>query len=103
MYATRLSDRARLDPYVNMQGSVPLGVLAVLSISLSAIACVVRRQIADISIVCWCALASGTLVYIVNAVCVYYIERYALPLFVTIVIALYASLRALLPCTGGCA
>ena len=40
----------------------------------------------------WCVLLTGVAVYTANAVCVYYMDRYTLPLFITVIVALLVSL-----------
>ena len=93
-YATYLADRARLDPYINLEGSAPLGLLALLAIGFTISACLRKRRLTQTAILALCILFFGTLVYAVNTICVYYMPRYALPLFVATVVALLASIAA---------
>ncbi len=91
-YATYMADHVRLDPYINLAGSACLGFLAMLTIGLSLFACTRKKRPTEISIVAICVLCFGAFVYGVNTVCVYYMDRYALPLFAAIVVALLAAI-----------
>jgi hypothetical protein len=93
-YATYLADRARLDPYISLQGSITLGFLAVLTIGICLCASFRSRRLTETATIALCILFFGALVYGANTVCVYYMDRYALPLFVSIAIALCASVAA---------
>jgi hypothetical protein len=93
-YATYLVDYARVDPYINLEGSVRLGFLVVLTIGLSLFACVRRRRLTENVTVALCVLGFGAFVYGVNTVCVYYMARYTLPLFAAIVVALLVAIAA---------
>jgi len=93
-YATYLADHARLDPYITLQGSITLGFLAVVTICLSLFASLRRRSLTETATIALCILFFGALVYRANTVCVYYLHRYALPLFASVAVALCASIAA---------
>ena len=93
-YAVALADRARQDPYSNLADSIPIGVFSILVTGLTAAACVVRKRLPEMAIVAASILLTGILVFGANAVCVYYMDRYALPLLISIVVALFASVAA---------
>jgi hypothetical protein len=90
--ATVTLDAASRDPYVNFGRTRPLGGLILLDILLGGIACVIGREIPRTVLIGWSALATGIVVFAANSVCVYYMERYTLPLSVTALIALLAPL-----------
>jgi hypothetical protein len=90
--ATVTLDAASRDPYVNFGRMRPLGGLILLDILLGGIACVIGREIPQTVLIGWSALATGIAVFAANNVCVYYMERYTLPLLVTALIALLAPL-----------
>jgi hypothetical protein len=94
-YASYLSDHVRLDPYITLQGSVSLGFFAIVTTCLSVIACVRKGRVTEAATVALSILLFGTLVYGVNTVCIFYLHRYALPLFAAVIVALFASLTAL--------
>ncbi len=93
-YATYLADHARLDPYITLQGSITLGFLAVVAICLSLFASLRRRRLSEMATIALCILLFGAFVYGANTVCVYYLHRYALPLFASVAVALCASIAA---------
>jgi hypothetical protein len=93
-YATYLADHARLDPYITLQGSITLGFLAVVTIGLCLFASLRGRGLTEMATIALCILFFGALVYGANTVCVYYLHRYALPLFASIAVALCASIAA---------
>jgi hypothetical protein len=93
-YATYLADRVRLDPYINLEGLVPIGVFAISTIGLTLYACVRKGRLTETAAFALCVLLYGSLVYGMIMVCVYYMPRYALPLFAAIVVAFLASLAA---------
>jgi uncharacterized ion transporter superfamily protein YfcC len=94
LYATYLADQVRLDPYINLESSAPLGLLAILMICFAISACVRQRRLTQTTILALCLLFFGTVVYGVTMVCMYYMPWYALPLCVAVVIALLASIAA---------
>jgi hypothetical protein len=57
-------------------------------------ACVINRKVPRMVLVGWFALATGILVYITCMLGVFYLDRYALPLLITIVFELLASLAS---------
>jgi hypothetical protein len=93
--ATVTVDAASRDPYVNFGRTRPLGLLILLAILLGGIACVIGRKIPRTVLIGWSALVTGMLVFAANNVCVYYMERYTMPILVTALIALLAALAAL--------
>jgi hypothetical protein len=105
LQATVTLDAASRDPYVNFGRTRPLGGLILLDILLGGIACVIGREIPRTVLIGWSALATGIVVFAANSVCVYYMERYTLPLSVTALIALLAPLdwlaHKILPLKGG--
>ena len=90
--ATVTLDTASRDPYVNFGRTRPLGGLILFDILLGGIACVIGRGIPRTVLIGWSALATGIGVFAANSVCVYYMERYTLPLLVTALVALLAPL-----------
>jgi len=93
--ATVTVDTASRDPYVNFGRTRPIGVLILLDILLGGIACAFDREIPRTVLIGWSALATGILVWAANSVCVYYMERYTLPMLITALIALLAALAPL--------
>lgn len=92
--AAAIADRARRDPYIDLPDNVPTGVFLILTTSLIVAGCVVRKQVTEMAIVATSILLAGILVYAANAVCIYYMDRYTLPLFVSIAVALLAAVSA---------
>jgi hypothetical protein len=90
--AAVVMDAARRDPYVNFGRGLPLGALIVLVIFLSGAVSIINREISGTVLIGWSALAIGIVVFAANCVCVFYLDRYALPLLITSVFALSASL-----------
>ena len=93
--ATLTIDAASRDPYVNFGRTWPLGDLILLDILLGVIACVIGRELPRTVLIGWSALATGVVVFAANSVCVYYMERYTLPMLVTALIALLAVLDSI--------
>ena len=93
--ATVTVDAASRDPYVNFGRTWPLGDLILLDILLGGIACVIGRELPRTVLIGWSALATGIVVFAANSVCVYYMERYTLPMLVTALIALLAVLDSI--------
>ena len=93
--ATLTIDTAGRDPYVNFGRTWPLGDLILLDILLGVIACVIGRELPRTVLIGWSALATGIVVFLANNVCVYYLERYTLPMLVTALIALLAVLDSI--------
>ena len=93
--ATVTVDAASRDPYVNFGRMWPLGDLILLDILLGGIACVIGRKLPRTVLIGWSALATGIVVFAANSVCVYYMERYTLPMLVTALVALLAGLDSL--------
>jgi hypothetical protein len=92
-------DAAARDPYVNLWHDIPLVVLAGCTILAGGAASVISRKAPRMVLVGWFALATGILVFITCMLGVFYLDRYALPLLITIVFGLLASLASLLQCT----
>jgi hypothetical protein len=90
--ATVTWDAASRDPYVNFGRAMPIGGLILLDLLLGGIACVIDRAIPRTVLIGWSALATGIVVFAANSVCVYYMERYTLPMLVTTLIALLSAL-----------
>ena len=90
--ATVTWDAASRDPYVNFGRAMPIGGLILLDLLLGGIACVIDRAIPRTVLIGWSALATGIVVFAANSVCVYYMERYTLPMLVTALIALLSAL-----------
>jgi hypothetical protein len=86
------SATASRDPYVNFGRAMPIGGLILLDLLLGGIACVIERAIPRTVLIGWSALATGIVVFAANSVCVYYMERYTLPMLVTALIALLSAL-----------
>jgi hypothetical protein len=93
--ATVTVDAARRDTYINFGRARPFGFLILLDILLGGIACAMGREIPRTVLIGWAALATGIGVFAANCVCVYYMERYTLPMLVTAIIALLAALAPL--------
>jgi hypothetical protein len=90
--ATVTVDAASRDSYINFERGRPLGVLILFDLLLGGIACGLARKIPRTVLIGWSALATGIVVFAANCVCVYYMERYTLPMLVTAIIALLAAL-----------
>ena len=90
--ATVTWDAASRDPYVNFGRAMPIGGLILLDLLLGGIACVIDRAIPRTVLIGWSALATGIVVFAANSVCVYYMERYTLPMLVAALIALLSAL-----------
>jgi hypothetical protein len=93
--ATRISDAAARDTYVNFGSQIPLGILMVCVILLGVAGCIIHRELPRAVLAGWSALAAGVLVFVICMAGVFYLERYALPLLITTVFGLLASLAPL--------
>jgi hypothetical protein len=93
--ATVVADAASRDPYVILGRKIPVGFLIVLAVFLGGISCVIDREISGTVFVGWSVLAAGVVVFAATVICVYYMERYTLPLFIAAVFALFTALARL--------
>jgi type IV secretory pathway VirB2 component (pilin) len=78
--ANRGVDRASRDLYLNLGGPIPMIVLVIANIALGIV--LARHGRAEYAWLALCLVATGSILYFVNCVCVYYNDRYVLPLFV---------------------
>jgi hypothetical protein len=78
--ANRGVDRASRDLYLNLGGPIPMIVLVIANIALGIV--LARHGRAECAWLALCLVATGSILYFVNCVCVYYNDRYVLPLFV---------------------
>jgi hypothetical protein len=78
--ANRGFQRASRDLYLNLGGPIPLIVLVIANLALGIV--LTRHGRAECAWLALCLVATGGLLYFVNCVCVYYNDRYVLPLFV---------------------
>jgi hypothetical protein len=92
--AVMIFDRSCRDAYVNLVHEIPLGVLMIGVILAGGSAWVIFRKVPRMVIFGWSALAIGILVFMTCMVGVFYQDRYALPLLITTVFGLVASLAA---------
>jgi hypothetical protein len=90
--ATLILDRSKRDPYVLLWRNIPLGAIIVLSFLLGGATCIPERKIPTTVLVGLFALGTGAAILAANCVCVYYMPRYSLPLLITALFALLASL-----------
>jgi hypothetical protein len=89
-----ICDAARRDPYVNFWRPISLMFLAICTILTGGAACVINRKIPRMVLVGCCALATGILVFLTCMLGVFYQDRYTLPLLITVVFGLLASLAS---------
>ena len=89
--ATVTVDAASRDPYVNLGRNLPLCCLILLAIVLSGISSIIHRHIPRTVLIGCSALATGVAVFAATSVCVYYMERYTLPMLATALIAILAA------------
>ncbi|MBV8278263.1 MAG: hypothetical protein JO170_23795 [Verrucomicrobia bacterium] len=92
--AVMIFDRSCRDAYVNLMPGIPLGVLMIGIILAGGSAWVIFRKVPRMVVFGWSALAIGILVFMTCMVGVYYQDRYALPLLITIAFGLVASLAS---------
>jgi SAM-dependent methyltransferase len=88
-------DAALRDPYVNLGRNFPLVVLMICTLLAGWAACVTHGELPKKALFGWCALASGILLFFTCMLGVFYLDRYTIPLLITIVFALLASLASL--------
>jgi hypothetical protein len=84
--ANRELDRASRDLYLILGGPIPMIVLVIANIALGVV--LTRYGRPECAWLAFCLVATGGILYFVNCVCVYYNDRYVLPLFVCNVAAL---------------
>jgi len=90
-----IMDAAGRDPYVNLGRNFPLVVLMICTLLAGWAACVTLGELSKKVLFGWCALASGILLFFTCMLGVIYQDRYTIPLLITIVFALLASLASL--------
>jgi hypothetical protein len=79
-------DRASRDLYLTLGGPIPMIVLVVANLALGII--LTRHGRPACAWLALCLVVTGSILYFVNCVCVYYNDRYVLPLFVCNIAAL---------------
>jgi hypothetical protein len=84
--ANRGVDRASRDLYLALGGPIPVIVLVVANIALGIV--LTRHGRPECAWLALCLVVTGSILYFVNCVCVYYNDRYVLPLFVCNIAAL---------------
>jgi hypothetical protein len=84
--ADRGVDRASRDLYLTLGGPIPIIVLVIANIAFGIV--LTRHGRPECAWLALCLVATGGILYFVNCVCVYYNDRYVLPLFVCNVAAL---------------
>jgi hypothetical protein len=72
--------RASRDLYLTLGGPIPMLVLVVANIALGIV--LTRQGRPECAWLAFCLVVTGSILYFANCVCVYYNDRYALPLFV---------------------
>jgi hypothetical protein len=93
--ATVTVDAASCDPYVTCGRNLPIGLLIFLAILLGGISCLIDREMPGTILIKWSVLIVGIAVFAANTICVYYTERYTLPVFLSAVFALLIALARL--------
>jgi SAM-dependent methyltransferase len=88
-------DAACRDPYINLGRNFPLVVLMICTLLAGWAACVTHGELPKKALFGWCALASGILLFFTCMLGVFYLDRYTIPLLITTVFALLASLASL--------
>jgi hypothetical protein len=78
--ANRGFHRASRDLYLTLGGPIPMIVLVIVNIALGIV--LTRQGRPECAWLAFCLVATGGILYFVNCVCVYYNDRYVLPLFV---------------------
>jgi hypothetical protein len=78
--ANRGVHRASRDLYLTLGGPIPVIVLVIANIALGIV--LTRRGRPECAWLALCLVVTGGILYFVNCVCVYYNDRYVLPLFV---------------------
>jgi hypothetical protein len=96
--ATLILDRSKRDPYVLLWRNIPLGAVIVLTFLLSGATWISKRKIPTTVLVGLFALGTGAVILAANCVCVYYMPRYSLPVLITGLFALLASLTPFAGC-----
>jgi len=92
-----LCDGACRDPYVNMGRAIPLGALVVLAVLAGVAACRANGGLPKMVLLGWSALLIGIVTYFICMVGVFYGDRYVLPLLITTIFCLAASLASFCP------
>jgi hypothetical protein len=93
--ATMIFDASYRDAYVNLGHEIALGVLMIGAILAGGTACVINRKVPRLVLVGWSALATGIFLFFTCMLGVFYEDRYTIPLLITIIFALLASLASL--------
>ena len=84
--ANRGVDRASRDLYLTLGGPIPVIVLVIVNIALGIV--LTRQGRPEYAWLALCLVATAGILYFVNCVCVYYNDRYVLPLFICNIAAL---------------
>jgi hypothetical protein len=93
--AVAIVDAARRDPYVGLWYAVPLGALIICTVLAGSAAWILQGKIPKLVLFGWSAVAVGIFIYFTCMLGVFYLDRYALPLLITILFGLLASVASL--------
>jgi hypothetical protein len=85
-------DASCRNPYVHFWRMIPLGVLMICTILAGWATSAGNGKLPKMVLVGWSALAIGIFIYFICMLGVFYQDRYALPLLITIIFGLLASL-----------
>jgi hypothetical protein len=99
--AVAIVDAARRDAYVGLWYAVPLGALIICTILAGSAAWVLQGKIPKLVLFGWSAVAVGIFIYFTCMLGVFYLDRYALPLLITILFGLLVSVASLWETRGG--
>ena len=92
--AVNLVQRAERDPFLMLWGPIPLVTLIIGNLAVSIL--LVRRGQGGIAWISLSLLLTSAALYLANCICIYFNDRYALPILVCGVAALSVQLGALL-------
>ena len=90
--ATIICDAACRDPYIHLWRMIPLGALMICAILVGWAASAPSGKLPKMVLAGWSALAIGIFLYLICMLGVFYQDRYALPLLITVIFGLVASL-----------
>ena len=93
-------DAACRDHYVNFWRKIPLGIVLICTILAGCTSCVTNGKLPKMVLVGWSALAIGIVLYFICMLGVFYQDRYTLPLLITGLFGLLASVASCEPRSG---
>jgi hypothetical protein len=80
--ANQVVKRARTDFYINRWARLSLAGWMILEVCVSLVTIGFDRRLFALAVVTWSVIASGTIMFLGNMICVYYMDRYALILLI---------------------